>query len=398
MDIDKVRTSAGHPQTNATAEVFNKAIIKYISVMMENPGDDWTAWLPALTLCYNTAVHEATKSSPFFLTYGQDPNLPNFDLIQRPLYGENFAADRMSRLVIARRLAKENMEIAAAKMKNYHDKQAKVITYAVGEKCLLYSPRTCFTGNTKFAKLWTTVYINKVLGPTTYVCKFPDRPRARPTTVHADRLRKYWPREFVMTQHKPSFYSSSAKLNNAAHSDDDRNERRNEAVGQWSNIVKQSPSTPGSPPPPVTAPDSPRRTHWREPKREVSSEEEEEEEEEESGEDETVLPTSPLPPARGEYAYFTPDTDPGPRREVSKEPVPFELPDPFYEIGKRSRDDNSEEEEESEPKRPTGPSGLQRFAQGVYGSSNTGPRTRSEGPVPDYPLPDRPLEWKPKEK
>jgi hypothetical protein len=38
-------------------------------------GEDWTAYLPAVTLAYNSSVTESTGFSPFALMYGREPQL-----------------------------------------------------------------------------------------------------------------------------------------------------------------------------------------------------------------------------------------------------------------------------------------------------------------------------------
>jgi hypothetical protein len=38
-------------------------------------GEDWTAYLPAVTLAYNSSVTESTGYTPFALMYGREPQL-----------------------------------------------------------------------------------------------------------------------------------------------------------------------------------------------------------------------------------------------------------------------------------------------------------------------------------
>jgi hypothetical protein len=66
-DVDKRRTSPYHPQTNSSAESYNRSMRKYITVMLDkNPTMDWEDLLPSMMLSYNCHVHRATGDSPFF--------------------------------------------------------------------------------------------------------------------------------------------------------------------------------------------------------------------------------------------------------------------------------------------------------------------------------------------
>jgi transposase InsO family protein len=76
-DVDKRRMSPYHPQTNSSAESYNRSMRKYITVMLDNnPTMDLEDLLPSMMLSYNCHVHRATGDRPFFLTFAHDPRLP----------------------------------------------------------------------------------------------------------------------------------------------------------------------------------------------------------------------------------------------------------------------------------------------------------------------------------
>jgi hypothetical protein len=81
-DVDKRRTSLYHPQTNSSAELYNRSIRKYITAMTDtHPHMDWKDLLPSIMLSYNCHVHRATGDSPFFLTFAHDPRLPGSSMV-----------------------------------------------------------------------------------------------------------------------------------------------------------------------------------------------------------------------------------------------------------------------------------------------------------------------------
>jgi transposase InsO family protein len=111
-DVDKRRTSPYHPQTNSSAESYNRSMRKYITVMLEkNPTMDWEDLLPLMMLSYNCHVHRATGDSPFFFTFAHDPRLLFFDIEKpRMFYDSSYVSDMCKILRAAHKAAKENLE------------------------------------------------------------------------------------------------------------------------------------------------------------------------------------------------------------------------------------------------------------------------------------------------
>ncbi len=100
LGVQHLRTSAYHPQTNYSAESFNHKLIKIMCTLFDSSDDEERElFLPAVQFSYNTAARSATNSSPFFLTYLCDPNLPYFQIGggESKLFGENWAADHFDR-------------------------------------------------------------------------------------------------------------------------------------------------------------------------------------------------------------------------------------------------------------------------------------------------------------
>lgn len=50
---------------------------------------DWEDVLPALLICYNMSISNATRKSPFSLVFGMEARMPIFDLEERVNYSEN---------------------------------------------------------------------------------------------------------------------------------------------------------------------------------------------------------------------------------------------------------------------------------------------------------------------
>ena len=100
-------TSPYHPETNASAEVFNRTMKRYLQAVLQPPYLDWESYLPSLRFCYNTSISKATHASPFSLIFGMNPRMPFFELEKYINYDESSASDNLARLHLARNTARE---------------------------------------------------------------------------------------------------------------------------------------------------------------------------------------------------------------------------------------------------------------------------------------------------
>jgi hypothetical protein len=145
-------TTAHHPQCNAQAEVANKTIAKYLSGFVDETTLDWELYLAPLMFSYNTSFHKSIQTTPFFLTFGMLPRMPNFPApdLDRKFYGESTAAELHQRLLFARDLARRNNIEATDKMKEFHDRKGAPHNFISGQWVLL-DEHSFLHKNTKLA-------------------------------------------------------------------------------------------------------------------------------------------------------------------------------------------------------------------------------------------------------
>ena len=95
----------------------------------------WDEWLRYDIFSYNIQIQEATGFSPFSLIFGREANIP-FSFWSSPQAStySQYLQDSYYKLDDTQRLARERLEEAKIRSKNYFDKKARKETFNVGDK------------------------------------------------------------------------------------------------------------------------------------------------------------------------------------------------------------------------------------------------------------------------
>lgn len=75
--IQKLQTTAYHPQTNGALERSHATLADYLKHYITPEQIDWDDWLPFAIFSYNATPHSATNFCPHELVYGNKPSLPS---------------------------------------------------------------------------------------------------------------------------------------------------------------------------------------------------------------------------------------------------------------------------------------------------------------------------------
>jgi len=187
--IDKKRTSPFHPQTNSSAESYNRTMIKYIRAMLEdNLTLEWEELLPALMLSYNCHVHRSTGESPFFLTFLHDPRLPQFDISKpRKLYSDDYVSEQYMICQRAHEVAQQKMDEAKALSEAYYNKKAQERTFQEGDEVLVHFPNVTKGQNQKFFTKWRKFRVVKMVGRVNV--QVQEGEKRKPILVHTNRVK-----------------------------------------------------------------------------------------------------------------------------------------------------------------------------------------------------------------
>ena len=73
LGIEKVFSSAYHPQTNGQVERFNRTILNSLRGYVSERQDDWDEYTSALTFAYNCRIHTSLGLAPFELVLSRPP-------------------------------------------------------------------------------------------------------------------------------------------------------------------------------------------------------------------------------------------------------------------------------------------------------------------------------------
>ncbi|KAG4052116.1 hypothetical protein PC123_g12690 [Phytophthora cactorum] len=76
LGINKLFSSAYHPQTQGLVERFNGTLMGMLRMYVSETQTDRDVYLPRVLFAYRTAYHEGLGDAPFFSLYGRDPVLP----------------------------------------------------------------------------------------------------------------------------------------------------------------------------------------------------------------------------------------------------------------------------------------------------------------------------------
>lgn len=85
--IEKVSTTAYHPESNGALERTHKTLTNYLRCFCDTKLNEWDKWLPFACFTYNTTPHSTTRYTPYELLFGRIASLPG--KLQRqppPLY------------------------------------------------------------------------------------------------------------------------------------------------------------------------------------------------------------------------------------------------------------------------------------------------------------------------
>jgi len=160
LKIDKIQTTAYHPESNGALERSHRTLAEYLRHYINKDQTDWDEWVPYAMFAYNTTPHTATGYTPFELTYGHQAELPTaLTKPPKPTYNyDDYAQELKERLRATTQLARKRVKEEKVKAKQQYDKRTGEIKYKIGEKVLVYDETLRRGRSKKLEALWTGPY------------------------------------------------------------------------------------------------------------------------------------------------------------------------------------------------------------------------------------------------
>ncbi len=194
MGIEKLHTTAYHPQTNRVLERLH-ATLEAMLGKARALGLDWVGRIPFVLFALRQAPNRTTGFSPFELVYGQHVRTP-LDVIYEGWRGKvgkglglgAWTEDLCNRLEVLRDVAVRNGLVESAKRKVYYDKGKSERVLCEGEKVLCRIPGMV----AKLDDSWEGPYIivKKKLSAVNYLIEEVDG-RERSKNVHVNMTKKF---------------------------------------------------------------------------------------------------------------------------------------------------------------------------------------------------------------
>jgi hypothetical protein len=77
LKINKLQTTAFHPESNGGLERSHRVLKEYLRHYINEDQDNWDEWVPYAVYVYNTSMHTSTGYTPFELVYGFRSSMPS---------------------------------------------------------------------------------------------------------------------------------------------------------------------------------------------------------------------------------------------------------------------------------------------------------------------------------
>jgi hypothetical protein len=118
--IDKICTTAYHPESNGALERTYKTLTNYLRCFCDKKLNNWDEWLPFACFTYNTTPHSVTRFTPYEVLFGRIANIPgNLQRQPTPLYNlEDIVLEIKQKMQSCQQVAREKLSL-----KNHREKR-----------------------------------------------------------------------------------------------------------------------------------------------------------------------------------------------------------------------------------------------------------------------------------
>lgn len=129
-----------HPQTNGLTERTNRTLVNMLSMYVASNHKNWDDVLPFITYAFNTAQHETTGHSPFFLLYVRPPRYTLDTIFSFYDNDDPSLAETLCLAEETRRLARLRTIASQDRSKLRYDSKHRHVTYEPGDLVMVWKP------------------------------------------------------------------------------------------------------------------------------------------------------------------------------------------------------------------------------------------------------------------
>ena len=195
LGIEKLNTTAYHPQCDGLTERFNRTLKTMLRKHAAQYGAQWDRYLSGVLWAYRNTPHEATGEKPSFLLFGLDCRSPTEAALLPPnslesMEMSDYRTQLIQSLSSAREIAATSIQRAQVKYKKQYDKKAKPLPHEVGDWILIRFPQEETGANRKLSRPWHGPYRIESISSTGVVAVKVYFPQEGSIQVHAQRVTK----------------------------------------------------------------------------------------------------------------------------------------------------------------------------------------------------------------
>ena len=204
MNIQKVGSTAYHPQTQGSVERMNKDLVIVLKKLVADNPKTWHTKLDVACFAINSSPNATTKFTPFRLQFGRELRGPHdllYDTTTTEYYknGSHLAAASFYEIRDIFDLVRANISTAQQRQKQAYDKKKGFhTTYNIGDHVLIWKPISrSIKDYRKFQNHYSGPWeIQKILSKWTYQVK--NLATQKVEVTHFDKL-KYVPKNLRKT-------------------------------------------------------------------------------------------------------------------------------------------------------------------------------------------------------
>ena len=245
LRIDKIFTSAKHPQTNGQVERFNRVITAALTSYVNNHQNDWDEYIDAIAFAYRTCIVDAVQNTPFYLVYGRDPILPT-DVLQcttRDLQidVQKYGILLTERLREAHAVARNRQAETDRVRKRAYDATHREVEFELGSLVLVHQTARRPGVNPKLSKHYDGSYrVLEKMSPVTY--KLQHVYKTPKIIVHVQRIIPYYERQVIPYYERQETGENEAE--NESEDDDSVSDEDASVTGATPTRMEQSLAMP----------------------------------------------------------------------------------------------------------------------------------------------------------